>query len=333
MSSMTGDQDGILQAECAEVDELMSRLRGISATGVPLRPGRYAGSLIGLDLGDVGIQILRSAPMLMLGSTSVGGVGLMQAMEGSDHARWNGKPLAREDVAVLDGSRQHAAIYPDDFACAILSYSGPAAERIVPAACDTGLCRPGAKNLRPGMEPRSALAEIGRAIETALATSPGVLHDPEARRSLRASLLDTAEGQLTPAEGRPARATRDGRTRQRIVHEADEYLRANPARPVYTEELCAALGSSATRLQQAFQVTFGISPHRYLKMRRMGMVRAMLLSRAGRWHSVKAAALSHGFWHLGQFAHDYRALYGESPSETLARARPEAAQTAEDAGL
>jgi AraC family ethanolamine operon transcriptional activator len=76
----------------------------------------------------------------------------------------------------------------------------------------------------------------------------------------------------------------------------------------------------------------GISPHWHLKMRRMGMVRAMLLSRASPWRSVKAAALSHGFWHLSQFAQDYRAFYGEAPSATLARARPEAEAT-DDASL
>jgi AraC-like DNA-binding protein len=77
---------------------------------------------------------------------------------------------------------------------------------------------------------------------------------------------------------------------------------------------------SARRLHQAFDATFGISPHRYLKLRRMSMVRAALLSGCGPWRSVKAEALSHGFWHLGQFAQDYRALYGEAPSNTLARA-------------
>jgi AraC-like DNA-binding protein len=64
-----------------------------------------------------------------------------------------------------------------------------------------------------------------------------------------------------------------------------------------------------------------LSPHRFLKLRRMTMVRVMLLSGSGPWHSVKAAALTHGFWHLGQFAHDYRAVFGEAPSETLTRAR------------
>ena len=46
-----------------------------------------------------------------------------------------------------------------------------------------------------------------------------------------------------------------------------------------------------------------------------------LLSREGVSPLVKSVALTHGFWHLGQFAHDYRATFGEMPSETLARAR------------
>jgi AraC family ethanolamine operon transcriptional activator len=36
---------------------------------------------------------------------------------------------------------------------------------------------------------------------------------------------------------------------------------------------------------------------------------------------VKSVALSHGFWHLGQFARDYRETFGETPTETLARGR------------
>jgi AraC family transcriptional regulator, ethanolamine operon transcriptional activator len=34
---------------------------------------------------------------------------------------------------------------------------------------------------------------------------------------------------------------------------------------------------------------------------------------------VKKIALDSGFWHLGHFAKDYHALFGENPSETLRR--------------
>jgi AraC family transcriptional regulator, ethanolamine operon transcriptional activator len=143
------------------------------------------------------------------------------------------------------------------------------------------------------------------------------------REGLQQAIGDPGGGNDTQVTYVSPPSARDVRT-QRIVRAADDYLRANPARPVYTEDLCTALGTSATKLHQAFDATFGISPHRYLKLRRMSMVHAALLSGCGPWRSVKAAALSHGFWHLGQFAQDYRALYGEAPSNTLARARQEA---------
>jgi hypothetical protein len=47
------------------------------------------------------------------------------------------------------------------------------------------------------------------------------------------------------------------------------------------------------------------------------MQRDMTCPRARR--NVKSAALDHGFWHLGRFAHEYRNLFGERPSETLSR--------------
>jgi AraC family ethanolamine operon transcriptional activator len=92
-------------------------------------------------------------------------------------------------------------------------------------------------------------------------------------------------------------------------------------RPIYTEELCNVLAVSASSLAEAFRAVFDVSPHRFLKLRRMSMVRAALRSDEGPVPLVKSVALAHGFWHLGQFAHDYGATFGEMPSETLARAR------------
>ena len=92
-------------------------------------------------------------------------------------------------------------------------------------------------------------------------------------------------------------------------------------RPIYTEELCDALAVSASALAEAFRAVFGVSPHRFLKLRRMSMVRAALRAYEGPMPLVKSIALAHGFWHLGQFAHDYRNTFGEMPSETLARTR------------
>ncbi|MCC7282069.1 MAG: helix-turn-helix domain-containing protein [Acetobacteraceae bacterium] len=143
-----------------------------------------------------------------------------------------------------------------------------------------------------------------------------------AREGLRASLLEIAREVLAGAEpGVPARTQRACRGWTRIVRGAEALLRADPARPIYTEELCASLGVSAASLAEAFRQVLGITPHRYLKRRRLAMVRAALRVPDGPPPLVKSVALSHGFWHLGQFAIDYRDLYGEAPSATLARCR------------
>jgi len=315
----------ILRREFTELSDLAAQLQGMTAEAVPLTPGLYAGALSTFDLGDVTLQVIRSAPLLMLGAPAAGEIGLIQAFEGAERARWNGQPVKSSHIAICDSGRRHEAIYPDAFACMLLSCKTPQANAtLVPGEFAVSEDGGAADILHADPEALSTLAAAARAVEqSGVHPSPALLA-AEARAALRATMLDAVRGLLVPP-GIGARAhNRDGRTRQRIVHEADEYLRANPARPVYTDELCAALCVSATRLHQAFSATFGISPHRYLKLRRMSMVRAALLSRAGPWRSVKGVALSHGFWHLGQFAHDYRALYGEAPSETLGRACPHA---------
>ena len=71
-------------------------------------------------------------------------------------------------------------------------------------------------------------------------------------------------------------------------------------------------------LNTAFQEVTGDSPMQFIKRRRLNAARHALSS--GETESVKSAALDHGFWHLGRFAHEYQNLFGERPSETLSRA-------------
>lgn len=159
--------------------------------------------------------------------------------------------------------------------------------------------------------------------------APGVFATEPPRLALRAALFGVArrlmEGALPASEDHRPSTPQGWR---RIVMGAEEYLGNHLDRPIYTDELCQVLGVSAASMADAFRATLTISPHRYLKLRRLNMVRAALLRRDGPVPLVKSVALSHGFWHLGQFAHDYRELFGETPSETLARAHGAEADTA-----
>jgi AraC-like DNA-binding protein len=318
------------KVQCQEVDDLLSHLDGLSAVGVSLRPRHCEGTLSSLFLRDISIQVLRSPPMLILAHSAVGRTTLFKVIDGAGHARWNGDPLAASGIGVCGPSRRHEAVYRDEFTCLMLTFSDAANDRIAArlGGADSRSCIPGY-----GMAGRAALHTLGdvsRDVEAALDSLSDVPLNDRAAYGLRERILGAAETILAPPEPSARQSTHGTRRPQELVHAVDDYLREKPTRPVYTEELCTALGVSATRLHQAFHMTLDMSPHRYLKLRRMSMVRATLLSRSGPWHSVKAAALSHGFWHLGQFAHDYRELYGERPSETLGRTQGFIEDAAED---
>jgi len=104
----------------------------------------------------------------------------------------------------------------------------------------------------------------------------------------------------------------------KIFRDVEAALSEYIAQPVYSGDLAAEIGVSVRTMDDAVQRYRGMSLHRYLRLRRLWLVRKQLLAGT---HSVKACALAFGFWHLSDFSRGYRARFGESPSETVARSR------------
>ena len=127
-------------------------------------------------------------------------------------------------------------------------------------------------------------------------------------------------GALSGQEDHPERH-RQTKDILRRVAAADEFLRAHIDRPVYTDELCAALHVSARALHHSFAAVYGMSPHGFLRRRRLVLVRRALQSARGGPALVKSVALAHGFWHLGRFDRDYAAMFREMPSDTIGKDR------------
>lgn len=103
--------------------------------------------------------------------------------------------------------------------------------------------------------------------------------------------------------------------RWQVVTAMREYVVANPDKPITVGELCLNLGVSRRTLQYCVQDVLGLSPAEFLRIVRLnGARRAIKSSR-----SVTEAATLWSFWHFGRFAHDYKQLFGELPSETFQR--------------
>ncbi len=137
-----------------------------------------------------------------------------------------------------------------------------------------------------------------------------------ARDSMQASVLASLfdAGALSAAEqlAMPARPRR-----QSIVWEARDYVLANRDRAINVPELCEQLHVSRRTLQYCFQDVLNMAPATYLRAIRLNGARRDLSNAARESRSVQDVAAAWGFWHLSQFATDYRKMFGMRPSETL----------------
>jgi len=107
-------------------------------------------------------------------------------------------------------------------------------------------------------------------------------------------------------------------TAPRQVSQAIDFMQANVDRPITTERVAEAVGTSIRSLQNAFLAAKGLTPSAYLKRLRLDGARADLLDRSDR-SSIKQVCSKWGFFHLGRFSETYRNAYGETPSETRKR--------------
>ncbi len=82
--------------------------------------------------------------------------------------------------------------------------------------------------------------------------------------------------------------------------------------------ICAQVGVCERTLQYVFRAHVGMSPSVYLRLLRLNRVRGALMNASPNETTVTTTAMRHGFLHLGRFARDYKLVFDETPSRTLA---------------
>ncbi|WP_339522720.1 helix-turn-helix domain-containing protein [Pseudomonas sp. EA_35y_Pfl2_R111] len=121
----------------------------------------------------------------------------------------------------------------------------------------------------------------------------------------------------------PPRTTPRQRARQAtyesLLSQVLQLLPITTGRTPRLAELCRAVGVSERTLRSAFVATLGMAPARYLRLRRLHLLRASLAVADQSHTSVAEVAQRFGYTDCGRMAANYHALFGEYPSATLQR--------------
>ena len=154
---------------------------------------------------------------------------------------------------------------------------------------------------------------------------PELIAHPEVARALEQDLIHALVTCLSIGAHCLHLAPRHRRAE--IMRQFEEVFAAHSERVPHLPDLCKAIGVPERTLRACCAEFLGMSPIRYLRLRRLGMVRGALRHADSATANVSDIARRHGFLQLGRFAAQYRAVFGEAPSATLQRAPRDAHDT------
>ena len=107
-----------------------------------------------------------------------------------------------------------------------------------------------------------------------------------------------------------------------LIIQAEQKILNHLNKPLTLKQLTEYLESSSSALSRGFKGLFGISPMRYLKVRRLNAVRQHLKAKEPENCTIAILANKFGFYNPCHFTKDYKAMFGELPSETLRKTIP-----------
>lgn len=171
--------------------------------------------------------------------------------------------------------------------------------------------------LTPSGEVMASLRRLHAAAANLAEDAPEVLAHPAAARGLEQALVEAMIQCLGSGKIEEDRGAQ--RQHAVIMQRFHRVIEEHLADPLYITELCREVGVSERTLNVCCHEHLGMGAKHYLLLRRMHMVRRTLRESAPGAMTVTEAATRCGFWQFGRLAGEYRALFGESPSTTLAR--------------
>lgn len=236
-----------------------------------------------------------------------------------DGVRWDGHAVSRETLMVCPPQSESFVFDPGGTELAVVSMGLEAAEELVEGVEARIGVSSAPRAVRPFPRDLGSLTSNIVALHATAEVRPGAISRELAERAdalvkhgLRRCLLGVVAGEVVKESLR---------SRTSIVRRVEEFFRDHVDETVSMTRLSTIAGVSERSLRNAFYRVCATSPKKYLRIWQLHQVRRSLRSAPGGPSAVTSVATQHGFYELGRFAGEYRALFGEVPSETLQKAR------------
>jgi len=305
----------LVESDFADVDALCSAVRDwdldFSALGNP-RDKAPVGRVVQSISGDVVFGHARFSLNLEQRGAPPQGRLTFVVMEADMQQLWlRGHDAEADEILVFPIGSDFRSLSGSDFSIHTVSVTEAFCEQV----CETyRLHAPLAKAAPEFFSPRksilAALRSSLRLLRDSTAGPPTAASDDVAARLVRA-WIEAMPG--------PTPKKSDGRAREIALRRVLERMEGANWSNLNSGDLYDYAGVSERSLQYAFLERFGLTPGAFLKARRLAAVRIALKRSSSGTTSVGDLASEFGFWHAGQFARDYRLVFGELPSQTLRR--------------
>jgi AraC-like DNA-binding protein len=292
-----------------DIDSFRSSVRHVNVDFTPLARKASAEQVI-LNLPGFDVNYTKSFPRIIDAQLKPNCTAVGFSMDDGVPIRFNGIERDRSIIVVGNGGAAYSAVErtPRQYASIVFT----------PELENRGWPQTGTNF---GIYETSAAAHhrLRQLVLQILSLSfPDASKVAEASVAIRESLLAAVDMALTNMTNARWASRANASPQFKIFRDVQAVLDGDIAHAVYSGDLAREIGVSVRTLHDTMQRYRGMSLHRYLRLRRLWLVRKQLLAGT---HSVKASALAFGFWHLGDFSKYYRAQFGELPSETAARSR------------
>lgn len=301
-----------------DLDEVMGAVSAWDLDFRQLEPGSMAAEIVQIGTADALLARVRFSRRLELRGSSPPDTWTFSVVGHGTFGRFLGEPVDETSLLLYPRSRELQAVSPPGFRSDTISISEA---RLAAVARDLGYPPLGELGRSVVRCSAGILAEIRRrfhGIHEALRHGPVVPGLPALRRELE---FEVPALLLRALNGMPGRQPRpSSRSRHLALSRAREFIESHLDDPPTMRDVCRAAQVSWRTLDYAFQDHYALTPERYVKAIRLQAVRRALRG-SGPDERIADVANRYGFWHMGQFAADYRRQFGELPSRTLARPR------------